>query len=154
MSEIRAIETGLDELGQSVVKFWVMTRRRYRATFSREAFEQLVAAALAELPQDLRERMANVEIVVRDRPSRQELQRAGLGPGAALFGLYEGIPLTQRTSHYGMVLPDKVTLYQEVIEACCRSEAEIVQRVRRTVLHELAHHFGISDDRLRELGAY
>ena len=125
-----------------------------RAMFRREAFEKRVAEALAGLPQELREKMDNVEIVVRDRPSRQELQRVGLRPGDSLFGLYEGIPLTQRTSHYGMVLPDKITLYQAVIEAHCRSEAEIVRTVRRTLLHELAHHVGISDDRLRELGAY
>jgi len=78
----------------------------------------------------------------------------GLGPGQTLFGLYEGVPLTERSSHYGMVLPDKITIFRQPIEAYCRSEEEIRQMVRRTVLHELAHHFGIPDQRLRELGVY
>jgi predicted Zn-dependent protease with MMP-like domain len=69
-----------------------------------------------------------------------------------LLGLYEGIPLTERTSGYGAVLPDKVTIFQRAIEAQCDSEAELVAEVRHTVVHELAHHLGISDERLIEIG--
>jgi predicted Zn-dependent protease with MMP-like domain len=78
----------------------------------------------------------------------------GLRPGQTLFGLYEGVPQTQRTSHYGLVLPDKITIFQGPIERLHRSPEAIREQVRRTVIHELAHHFGISDERLRELGAY
>jgi predicted Zn-dependent protease with MMP-like domain len=68
--------------------------------------------------------------------------------------LYQGIPLTKRSSHYGLVLPDKITIYRRPIEQVCRSSEQIIRQVQRTVKHEIAHHFGISDDRLRELGAY
>jgi predicted Zn-dependent protease with MMP-like domain len=71
-----------------------------------------------------------------------------------LFGLYEGIPLTERTSNYGLVLPDKITIFRQPIEARSWTDEQVRRIVRRTVLHELAHHFGISDERLRELGAY
>ena len=118
------------------------------------AFEALVAEALDSLPPDIQEKLSNVEVVVEWRPSPHQLRRLGLGPGQTLFGLYEGVPLTERTSHYGMVLPDKITIFRQPIEAHCRSEEEIRQMVRRTVLHELAHHFGIPDRRLRELGVY
>jgi len=84
-----------------------------------------------------------------------ELMRAmGLGPNQLLFGLYQGIPLTRRGHHYGLVLPDKITIFRGPIEMTSRSDAEIRARVRHTVIHEIAHHFGISDDRLREMGAY
>ncbi len=78
----------------------------------------------------------------------------GMKPGQLLLGLYQGIPLTKRTTNYGLVLPDKVTIFQGPIERLCRTPEQVVKRVQRTVKHELAHHFGISDDRLRELGAY
>ncbi len=118
------------------------------------AFEELVTEALNSLPPDIQEKLNNVEVVVEWRPSPAQLRSLGLGSGHTLFGLYEGIPLTERTSHYGMVLPDKITIFRQPIEARCRSEEEIRRMVRRTVLHELAHHFGIPDERLRELGAY
>jgi predicted Zn-dependent protease with MMP-like domain len=113
-----------------------------------------VAEALDSLPPDIQEKLENVEVVVEWRPSLAQLRRLGLGPGHTLFGLYEGVPLTGRTSGYGMVLPDKITIFRQPIEARCRSDDQVRQKVRRTVLHELAHHFGISDRRLRELGVY
>lgn len=119
-----------------------------------KTFEELVTEALDSLPPDIHKKMENVEVVIEWRPSPAQLRRLGLGPGHTLFGLYEGVPLTNRTSHYGMVLPDKITIFRQPIEAHCQSEAQVRQMVRRTVLHELAHHFGISDERLRELGAY
>jgi predicted Zn-dependent protease with MMP-like domain len=119
-----------------------------------KTFEELVAEALDSLPPDIQEKLENVEVVVEWRPSPAQMRRMGLGPGQTLFGLYEGVPLTERTSGYNLVLPDKITIFRQPIEAYCRTDEQVRQRVRRTVLHELAHHFGISDDRLRELGAY
>ena len=110
--------------------------------------------ALESLPPDIQAKLENVEVIVEWRPSLAQLRRLGLGPGRTLFGLYEGIPHTSRTSGYNMVLPDKITIFREPIEAHCQSDQQVRQLVRRTVLHELAHHFGISDERLRELGAY
>ncbi len=119
-----------------------------------KSFEELVAEALDSLPPDIQEKLENVEVVVEWRPSPAQMRRMGLGPGQTLFGLYEGVPLTERTSGYNLVLPDKITIFRQPIEAYCRTDEQVRQTVRRTVLHELAHHFGISDDRLRELGAY
>jgi predicted Zn-dependent protease with MMP-like domain len=119
-----------------------------------KTFAELVAEALDSLPPDIQEKLENVEVVVEWRPSPAQMRRMGLGPGQTLFGLYEGVPLTERTSGYNLVLPDKITIFRQPIEAYCRTDEQVRQTVRRTVLHELAHHFGISDDRLRELGAY
>jgi predicted Zn-dependent protease with MMP-like domain len=129
----------------------IAKRRRSQDSTS---FEELVAEALDSLPPDIQEKLQNVEVVVEWRPSPAQLRRLGLGSRHTLFGLYEGVPLTGRTSGYGMVLPDKITIFRQPIEACCRSDDQVRQKVRHTVLHELAHHFGISDERLRELGVY
>lgn len=122
--------------------------------FTPEEFEQLVAQALDDLPDDIRQYLQNIEVVVAEWPTAAELRSVGLKPGQLLLGLYQGVPLTKRGNHYGMVLPDKVTIFQGTIEQVCRTREEVIQRVQRTVKHELAHHFGISDDRLRDLGAY
>ena len=119
-----------------------------------EFFEQLVVEALDNLPDFFKEKLHNVEVVVADQPTLAERQAVGLKPGQTLFGLYQGIPLTRRGTHYGLVLPDKITIYRLPIVRTCRTPEQIKQRVQHTVQHELAHHFGISDDRLRELGAY
>jgi predicted Zn-dependent protease with MMP-like domain len=120
---------------------------------TRPEFEQLVADALDSLPPDIAQYLNNVEVVVAGWPSTQQL-RASRISGGTLLGLYEGIPLTKRGTHYNLVLPDKITLFQNPILAVCNTPAEALQAVRRTVIHEIAHHFGISDERLRELGAY
>lgn len=122
--------------------------------FTVEEFEQLVGQALDDLPEFFRQQLQNIDVVVADWPSESERQSVGLKAGQLLFGLYHGIPLTKRSSHYGMVLPDKITIYRLSIEQVCRTPAEVIQRVQHTVKHEIAHHFGISDDRLRDLGAY
>ncbi|MEW5959376.1 MAG: metallopeptidase family protein [Chloroflexota bacterium] len=122
--------------------------------FSLEEFEQLVVQALEALPDFFKEKLQNVEVVVADWPTAAERRAAGLQPGQLLLGLYQGIPLTQRTSQYGLVLPDKITIYRLPIQQVCRTPDRIIDQVQHTVKHELAHHFGISDDRLRELGAY
>jgi predicted Zn-dependent protease with MMP-like domain len=108
-------------------------------------FEQIVQDALDSLPPDLRERMSNVEIVVEAEPP----------PGQRLLGLYHGIPLTQRGSNYSGVLPDKITIYRGPLERHYGHEPELLtQQIRRVVLHEVAHHFGISDERLIEIDRY
>ena len=117
-------------------------------------FEQLAAVALDELPEFFQEQMVNVEVLVKQWPTRRELADAGVGPGYTLLGLYSGVPLTDRTHNYGLVPPDTITLYQGPIEREAGSPEHVGEVVRHTVIHEFAHHFGISDDRLRELGAY
>lgn len=106
-----------------------------------EQFEAMVSEALDGLPEALGRMMSNVAVTV---------QHDG-GP-RGLLGLYRGIPLSRRTSSYAGVLPDQITLYRRAICAVCTSEAEVVEQVRRTVVHEVGHHFGLGDARLRELG--
>ena len=134
-------------ISQSVVEKQRRARRPYRGRF-----ERLVQRALRQVPTRWADRLENVAIVIADEPSAQQRAAAGVGPGDDLYGLYEGIPRTQRPAGYGMVLPDKITIFQRSIEADCRSEAAIVAEVRHTIIHELAHHFGIDDARLDELG--
>jgi predicted Zn-dependent protease with MMP-like domain len=117
-------------------------------------FERLVAEAIGSLPDELRERMENIDVVVADEPTHTQLRRSGIRRGDTLLGLYEGVPLTERTHGYGFVTPDKVTIFQKPIEAICKNDAQIIAEVRRVVKHEIAHHFGISDDRLRDIGRY
>lgn len=116
----------------------------------RERFEQLVGEAIDSLPDDFRDRMNNVAVVVEDVPSPRDERR--FARGRLLLGLYQGQPLTRRDSRYGMAFPDKITIYQANIEAICRTDDDIRRQVRKTVLHEIAHHFGIDDHRLRDLG--
>jgi predicted Zn-dependent protease with MMP-like domain len=115
-------------------------------------FEQLVAAAIENLPEEFQERLENIDIVVADEPTRAQLHKSDVKRGHTLLGLYEGVPLTGRTSGYGFVVPDKITIFQNTIEAKCHTDSEIVKEIQRTVQHEIAHHFGIDDDRLEELG--
>ena len=121
---------------------------------SSSEFERLAADALDDLPPFFQEQMENVEVLVKAWPTRRELEDAGVEPGYTLLGLYHGIPLTERTHNYGLVPPDTITLYQGPIEREAGSPEDVPRVVRHTVIHEFAHHFGISDDRLRELGAY
>jgi len=101
----------------------------------------MVGTALDGLPDELGRLMRNVAVMVEH----------GQGP-PGLLGLYEGVPLTNRSTQYSGVLPDRITIYRRAICELCWSEAEVEAQVRKTVIHEVAHHFGISDDRLRELG--
>lgn len=114
-------------------------------------FENLVVEALDSLPEDLLELLDNVDVTIERFPSASQLRRVGVRTGT-LLGLYEGIPLTQRGGGYNIVLPDKITIFQRPIEQICSTYAEIVDQVRTTVIHEVAHHFGIDDERLKELG--
>jgi predicted Zn-dependent protease with MMP-like domain len=108
-------------------------------------FDELVSEALDSLPEDIGRLMSNVAVVVEDDPP----------PGLPLLGLYSGVPLTRRTSWYGGVPPDKITIYQRPLERHFGHDPDLLrQQVRRVVVHEVAHHFGISDERLRELDRY
>lgn len=118
----------------------------------RRRFEELVAQALAELPDQFQRRLDNVDVVVETWPSRRQLAHFNLGPSGTLFGLYEGVPLSKRTRGYGLVPPDRITIFQGPIEAVCRTPGAIRKKVRDVVVHEIAHHFGIDDGRLKELG--
>ena len=110
-------------------------------TVSVEEFEELVANALDAIPSDLGAAMENVAVLV-DSTS----------PPGGLLGLYQGIPLTERGMNYSAAMPDRITIYHQAICAICSSEQQVVEEVRRTVIHEIGHHFGIDDDRLHELG--
>jgi predicted Zn-dependent protease with MMP-like domain len=115
-------------------------------------FEELVVAALDSLPTDLLDLMDNIDVTIERMPSRAQMRRAGVRAGW-LLGLYEGIPLTVRqSSGYSLVAPDKITIFQRPIESICETHDDIVTQVRKTVVHEVAHHFGIGEERLRELG--
>ena len=120
----------------------------------RDAFSQLVADALDSLPKEFLEKMWNVEVLIEDWPSSENLEEVGRDPRepASLLGLYHGIPLTHRHSYYAS-LPDTITIYQQPIERHCgEDEDKIREQVRHTVIHEIAHYYGISDARLDELG--
>lgn len=122
---------------------------------SRRRFEEIVGEALDEIPEALWNVIDNVVVTVEEWPTRRHIDRVGLGPGNTLLGLYEGVPLTVRTSHYGMVAPDKITIFRgPILQASPADEDAVRAQIRQTVLHEIAHHFGISDERLIELGAY
>jgi predicted Zn-dependent protease with MMP-like domain len=121
---------------------------------NRQTFEHLVAQALDELPAEFQEKLDNVEVIVEDWPDRATLQLAGVRHPASLLGFYHGIPQTKRTHNYGLVLPDKISIYQRPIEMRCHTPEQVRSTIHRVLRHELGHHFGISDDRLREIGAY
>ena len=119
---------------------------------SPERFEALVADALDSLPEALGLQMENVAVLVADRPTQEQLGAVGHRHGT-LLGLYEGIALTDRSPlSYAGVLPDRISIFRLPICAVVHTEEQLVDLVRTTVIHEVAHHFGISDERLDELG--
>jgi predicted Zn-dependent protease with MMP-like domain len=122
---------------------------------SKPEFERLVASALRGLPVRFRQFLEkeNVMVVVERRPTRSKLLNLGMNPDAeTLFGLYEGVPRTERTASYNMTLPDKITIYQDPLEEEFPGQNALKEQVRRTVLHEVAHFFGIDDDELDRIG--
>ena len=116
-----------------------------------ERFEQLVARAVEDLPEEFLSKLKNIDVVVENHPTTCQVRRVGLRHGQELLGLYEGVPQTKRGGHYGLVLPDKITIFQKPIEVRCRNHGEIIAEIQRVVKHEIAHHFGISDARLWQL---
>jgi predicted Zn-dependent protease with MMP-like domain len=115
---------------------------------TRKEFEKIVQEALDSLPRAFKENLRNIDVVIDDRPAR--------GAKKDLLGLYEGVPLEERTGGgYSFVMHDRITLFKQNIEKECKAGGkDVAQEVRHTLVHEIAHHFGISDDRLKELGVY
>ncbi len=117
----------------------------------RETFEELVADAVSSLPEEFGELLDNVEIFVEDWPSKEQLKSVGLRDRHDLLGLYEGTPITHRDQSYNLVLPDRITVFQKPLEAQCRSAGEIKREIIRTVKHEIAHYFGMDEERLNSI---
>jgi predicted Zn-dependent protease with MMP-like domain len=135
-----------------MVEFSMRTKSASTAEKARRArFRKLVERAMRGLPQSIGSRLANVEIVVEDEPTPEQIDAREVDPGE-LFGLYEGTPLSQRGSGYTMVVPDRIVIFRGPLERAFENPAEIAEEVRITVLHELAHHFGFEEQRIAELG--
>jgi predicted Zn-dependent protease with MMP-like domain len=120
--------------------------------YDAESFEALVTQALDGLPEDIRAWLDNVAIVVADHPTAEHLRQGRVRGGGLLLGLYVGVPKTHRGVTYGEVLPDKIVIFQRSIERMCNTDEEIREQVRRTVLHEIGHHFGMDEGDLRDAG--
>lgn len=119
---------------------------------TRKEFQDVVSAALDELPPAFQDALQNLDIQVRWAPNPDERRRARLRPHHDLFGIYLGIPITSRTSGYHMVVPDVIIIYQRSHEQACRTKQEMIEQARQTLLHEIGHYMGIDEDRLHELG--
>ena len=117
---------------------------------SDEVFEKLIARAMDELPRQYMEQLNNVAMTYADEATPEQLKKQGVMEGQLLLGLYEGIPQTHRGS-YNFVLPDKITIFKHPILLLSSSEAEVFERVKRTLWHEIAHHYGLGHDRIHEL---
>ncbi len=118
-----------------------------------EEFEKVVEGVVENLPGEFADRLKNVEVVVEEKPSQADLDQVGVPRGGTLLGLYHGVPLTARGWGYQLMLPDKISIYREPIEMICENTGiSIPEMIRRVVLHEIAHYFGITDTKLRELG--
>jgi predicted Zn-dependent protease with MMP-like domain len=116
------------------------------------AFERLVAEALNDLPETFRDRLENVEVVVEDWPDAETMRLAEVRHRAYLLGFYHGVPQTKRTHRYGLVLPDKISIYRQPILMRCQTAEEVRRAIRAVLRHEVGHHFGLDDDRLQEIG--
>lgn len=117
----------------------------------RERFEALVGRAIDDLPLEFRSKLENVQVLVEDWATPNQLGRAKLSQRSQLLGLYEGVPQTRRGRGYGLVLPDKISIFQKPIEKQCRSEEEIEAKIGEVVRHEIAHHFGTDEETLRRI---
>jgi predicted Zn-dependent protease with MMP-like domain len=120
---------------------------------TREAFRELVDEALASIPQDFRTAMENIAIVIEDEPSARQLAEVDVEPPDTLLGLYEGTPLTERQWTHGNVLPDKITLFQRPIEEDSETEDDVVVAIGETLIHEIGHYFGLSEEEIEEIEA-
>ena len=117
-----------------------------------EDFQTYVAEALETLPDEIKKMMSNVAVTVAEYPTEAQKRSVGLGPHQSLYGLYQGVPLTQRTSYYGMVTPDRITIFMYPMVYYHRTPEAIRRQVQKTVLHEIGHHFGMTEKQLRDLG--
>jgi predicted Zn-dependent protease with MMP-like domain len=114
-------------------------------------FERIVTSALRGLPNSLKCRMENIDVVIEEQASPDLLSEMSLRSPSELLGLYQGVPIDQRGFYYGNVLPDKITLFQHPIESICKTKEEIEEKVRDVVIHEVGHYFGLDEDDLNEL---
>lgn len=119
-----------------------------------ETFNQTVVEALDALPPEFATALENIEVLVEDQPLPNHRRAVGLRPWQTLYGLYQGIPMTERTRGYSLVAPDTITIFRAPLLRDFPNIEQLRDQIRRTVLHEIAHYFGIDDDRLRELDAY
>ena len=116
---------------------------------NQEKFEEIVKEGIGAIPERFLEKLDNVDIVIEDEPTPYQLRKLRALKSSIIFGLYEGVPQTKRW-HYGQVLPDKITIFKKPIENFARSEEEIKEIVKDTVWHEIAHHFGMDEKRVRK----
>jgi predicted Zn-dependent protease with MMP-like domain len=119
---------------------------------SKQRFARLVEEALTDLPEPFASHLEEMTVEIQVRPTRKQLKEQGLDDDELLLGLYVGVPMTERHVEAGSGIPDKIFVFQEDIELCCETERELVEQTRITVLHEIGHHFGMSEDDLEELG--
>lgn len=122
---------------------------------TREEFEMLVEDILEDFPKKFREKFQNLDFVIEEEIDMGMVKKLGLGGNGRLLALYQGVPLKDRTHYYGMVMPDKITLFKQNIERVCEAKGlDIREEVKHVIQHEVAHHFGISDEHLKDLGVY
>jgi len=122
---------------------------------TRKEFEIIVESVLKELPKEFKDKLQNIDIVIEEELDIEAAKQLGLSAKGRLLGLYQGVPLKDRTHYYGMVMPDKITLYKQNIESSCEANGlDIREEIKHVVWHEIAHHFGISDKRLTDLDIY
>ena len=119
---------------------------------SKADFARYVEQALAELPEPFASHLEQITVEIKDRPTRKQLREVGLADDELLFGLYQGVSLPNRSVEHSGVLPDRILIFQEDHELACGSPAELVEEIRKTVLHEIGHHFGMDEDDLDEVG--
>lgn len=119
---------------------------------SQKEFDRIVRRAISRIPSEFRQYLDNILITVQQRPSRALLKELGLFPHGTLLGLYQGVPLEKRSATEPPLFPDTIFLFQEPLEEMCRSIEEMEQEIEKTVVHEIAHYFGISEERLADLG--
>ena len=122
-----------------------------RTDMDRDSFEELVFRVVERLPAEFRDKLENVDIAVEDRASDSQLNKARLRHFEQLLGLYQGVPQIRRGVRYGMVLPDRIYIFQKPIEAICRSKEEIERKIAEVVQHEIAHHFGTDEKTIRQI---
>jgi predicted Zn-dependent protease with MMP-like domain len=119
-------------------------------TLGEDEFREVVSEAIESLPEEFKAKLDNVDVVVEDYPPRDVLKK--FPEGRLILGLYQGVPNKLRSSRYGLVMPDKISLYKRNIETVCSSRTQVYKQIRKTLLHEIGHHFSLSDSDLRRLG--
>lgn len=117
-------------------------------------FEELVEKSFEELPHEFKEKIENVHIIVQDFPDEEDVRSTHAGKSDLLLGLYSGVPLTKRGIGYGMypVVPDRIKLYKANIEAVCKTDQEVIEKVKQVLIHEIAHYFGMNDSEIERAG--